>query len=410
MRGHDELQRWAGSGALALTGPPDARPLGPPEGFVPQLDALATSLTKRSVAIGHRVDLDGLAVLTERAALLGLWRGGRTSCGGATRLLPAADGWIAVTLARDDDIDLLPAWLGTDPVDGDPWPVVGDATRARSAEAVVGRGAELGLAVAHLPDPQPAEPAPTAHGIVTEHLGDADRVTSLEGVVVVDLSSLWAGPLATSVLADAGATVVKVESTQRPDGARAGSAAFFDLCNAGKWSIALDFSDDTDRQHLRALVQAADVVVEASRPRALAQLGIDTHDTVRRHTPRIWLSITGHGRSTAAAQRVGFGDDAAVAGGLVAWAEHGPCFCLDAVADPLTGLTAADAVLGLLAQGGRWIVDACLARVAASFAGPTIPVPDELDAFPPSATRRRGSAPELGADTGVVLRNLGVVP
>lgn len=404
MRGHDELQRWAGSGALALTGPPDGHPLGPPRGFVPGLDALTASLAERSAATGTLVELDGLDVLTERAALLGLQRGGRISCGGATRLLATVDGWIAVALARDDDLDLIPAWLDTDPVDDDPWGVVGDAVRERGAGEVVETGAELGLAVARLADPPPAE-----HSVVTERVGEARPLASLDGLVVVDLSSLWAGPLATSILADAGAAVVKVESTRRPDGARAGAAPFFDLCNAGKRSVALDFADEADRERLRALVRRADVVVEASRPRALGQLGLDARTTVRGHDPRIWLSITGHGRAPAAAHRVGFGDDAAVAGGLVAWGADGPCFCLDAVADPLTGLTAADTVLGLLAAGGRWIVDAALARVAASFAGPTVPVPGDLEAVPPSATRRRGQAPPFGADTDAVLGDLGVV-
>ena len=63
---------------------------------------------------------------------------------------------------------------------------------------------------------------------------------------------------------------------------------------------------------------------------------------------------------------VGFGDDAAVAAGLVAWDEAGPCFCADAAADPATGLLAALAVVDHLAAGGRWLLDVALARVAAA--------------------------------------------
>ena len=62
----------------------------------------------------------------------------------------------------------------------------------------------------------------------------------MTGLVVIDLSALWAGPLCGDLLARSGATVVKVESTQRPDGARRGARAFFDLLNGRKRSVGLD--------------------------------------------------------------------------------------------------------------------------------------------------------------------------
>ncbi len=72
---------------------------------------------------------------------------------------------------------------------------------------------------------------------------------------------------------------------------------------------------------------------------------------------------------------MGFGDDAAVAGGLVCWQDDRPVFCADAVADPVSGLVAAAACLDALATGGRWLVDVGMAGVAAHLAGPTLPVP-----------------------------------
>jgi hypothetical protein len=66
---------------------------------------------------------------------------------------------------------------------------------------------------------------------------------------------------------------------------------------------------------------------------------------LRENVPRVWTSITGHGRAGAAGDRVAFGDDAAVAGGLVRWAADTPMFLGDAVADPLTGMVAAAATL-----------------------------------------------------------------
>ena len=169
------------------------------------------------------------------------------------------------------------------------------------------------------------------------------RGPTLTGLIVVDLSALWAGPLCGDLLARTGATVVKVESTQRPDGARRGPTEFFDLLNGRKQSVALDFQSHAGVRILHDLVQHADVVIEASRPRALAQFGLDGPDLVRAGGPQVWVSITGHGRDGDAANRVAFGDDAAAAGGLVVWRDGIPLFCADAIADPLTGLTAADA-------------------------------------------------------------------
>ena len=124
--------------------------------------------------------------------------------------------------------------------------------------------------------------------------------------------------------------------------------------------------------------------------------------------PRLWLSITAYGRQGVSGNRVGFGDDAAAAGGLVAWSDEEPVFCGDAIADPLTGLTAAARGLQALQDGGRWLLDVAMAGVAASFAGPTLAVPEELVPAPPSARRPLGTAPALGADNAEVMAELGL--
>ena len=85
---------------MALTGQPD-EPLGPPERLVEGVERLALAFP----------GLDPLALLGERAALMGLWRRGTTSCGGSCRLFPVRDGWLAVSLPRAEDMDLVPAWL-----------------------------------------------------------------------------------------------------------------------------------------------------------------------------------------------------------------------------------------------------------------------------------------------------------
>ena len=84
-------------------------------------------------------------------------------------------------------------------------------------------------------------------GVVRSPLGEAAPRPDPAGLIVVDLSALWAGPLCGDLLARAGATVVKVESTQRPDGARRGPAEFFDLLNGRKQIGRARFSES--RRH-----------------------------------------------------------------------------------------------------------------------------------------------------------------
>ncbi len=383
------VEVWAGSGAMALTGLPD-HPLGPPAPLVEGVETLARPFP----------GLDALALLAERAALMGLWRRGATSCGGSCRILGTRHGFLAVNLPRAEDRDLLPAWLELDvPPPSEPaaWAAVTHAVSRRDPAELVGRAALLGLPVTRVGE------AKGRTGVTRTGLGPAPA-RAIEGAVVIDLSALWAGPLCGDLLAGTGASVVKVESVARPDGARRGPAAFFDLLNGRKRSVALDFGDPGGRRALHHLVRRADVVIEASRPRALEQLGIAAAEVVRDGGPQVWISITGHGRD---AGRIAFGDDAAAAGGLVVWHDGAPLFCADAVADPLTGLTAAGACLDALVTGGRWLLDVSMAAVSAELAGPTLPVAPATAAAPPRARRPVQGAPPLGADTARVLSELG---
>jgi hypothetical protein len=357
--------------------------------LVPTVDAITSSI---SVTTGGRVDLDGLEVLGERAAIAGLRRGGRRSCGGATRLLRSADGWVALSLPRPEDDELLPAWVGDLDVE--------QAVAARESAELVSTGAELGLAVSRLGERGTSRPAFVVHGTVERMPCGPD------GSVVVDLSSLWAGPLAASILTTAGARVIKVESWGRPDGARFGPERFFDLLHSGQESVALDFTDRAEVDTLVRLVHHADVVIEASRPRALAQLGLDASEIVARNGT-IWLSITGHGRHPDGAGRAAFGDDAAVAGGLVAGSPEQPWFCADAVADPLAGLLGAAVVLDRLASGRGGLIDVSMAGVAAWGArGPRSAEPWTGMVAAPNARTPTGRSRPLGADTASVVADL----
>lgn len=395
----DPVAAWAASGAMSLTGWPDRAPLGPPLALVATVESAAARLD-------GAVD-EPLALLGERAAHLGLVRAGRTSCGGSARLLPTGDGWIALNLARPEDLDLLPAWLGRE-VEGDPWEAVSQAARERAATDLLAAAVGLGLPLAQLPD-RIAVPSGSDELPVRWWPGRSDPAPSpsVEGLRVVDLTSLWAGPLCGSLLAELGADVVKVESIHRPDGARRGPRGFFDVLNGAKRSVALDLADHRGRTQLRRLVEQADVVLEASRPRALRSLGIDADHLVASAQPRAWVSITGYGRTGDAQHRVAFGDDAAVGGGLVGVEEDGtPVFCADAVADPIAGLVAAAAVVEAVARGGAWLVEAAMAEAAGAGAGPPRPVPDGTVAAAPRSRPVTRSAPDLGAHTVEVLRSL----
>jgi hypothetical protein len=137
----------------------------------------------------------------------------------------------------------------------------------------------------------------------------------------------------------------------------------------------------------------------------------------------VWLSITGYGTEGESARRVAFGDDAAAAGGLVVWDGEGPCFCGDAVADPLSGLAGASAVLAALRQGGAWKVDVSMADLAAACAAGPPPASAPRGNGVDGATGRGRTGPEVvswpgsqpsglpparGADTEAVLAELGI--
>lgn len=112
----------------------------------------------------------------------------------------------------------------------------------------------------------------------------------LEGSFVLDFSTLLPGPLATLLLAEAGAEVIRIE---RPASEEMASLA---QLNRGKQRLALDLKDPNDRQRLQPLLERADVLVEQFRPGVMARLGLG-YDAVAAGNPRIvYCSITGYGQ------------------------------------------------------------------------------------------------------------------
>lgn len=406
---------WARSGAMALTGYAHCEPRICPAPLAACADG-ALAVVRALALDPMPADLDGARLLGERAAIAGHARAGDVSPGGACRLLRAGDGAFALNLARDADWELLPAWLECDPIS--------DTVRLDAAvlgmrvETLVARGRELGLAIA----PVDAPPRAPARLFVAQDGLAASREPRRQRPRVVDLSALWAGPLCSQLLQLGGADVVKVESISRPDGARHGPRPFFDLLNAGKRSVALDFATAHGRATLRALLREADIVIEASRPRALRQLGIDAQQLLDERTDLSWIALSGYGRGEPQENWIAYGDDAGVDAGLsrvMAACIGAPVFVGDAVADPLTGLHAAAAAWASWRAGGSRLISLSLSEVVRACiefdAALQVEAPARVHeharhlrdthavAEAPSARRAPNAAAELGADTAGVI-------
>src|SRR5215471_8873657 len=148
---------WAASGAMALTGQARRAPVASPAGAFALLAA-------------------------------------------AARLLPAADGWCAVTLSRPEDAASVPAIVGGADVT-DPWQALEAAARHRPAGELAAQAQLLGVPAARLPHRVRPAASPWRH----TRISAARPGARLTGALVVDLSAMWAGPLCAHLLGLAGA-------------------------------------------------------------------------------------------------------------------------------------------------------------------------------------------------------------
>ncbi|MCY7338894.1 MAG: CoA transferase [Sphingomonas bacterium] len=202
----------------------------------------------------------------------------------------------------------------------------------------------------------------------------------LDGIRVLDLSRVLAGPWATQTLADLGAEVIKVEQPGSGDDTRhwgppwhdhAGErvAAYFLAANRGKRSVAIDFATAEGADLVRRMAADADVVVENFKVGGLRKFGLDA-DTLRAANPRlIYASITGFGQDGPYAGRAGYDYIIQAMGGLMSLTGlpdgepgGGPMRAGVAVVDLFTGMYTANAIL------------AALVRRAASGEGATIDI------------------------------------
>jgi formyl-CoA transferase len=184
----------------------------------------------------------------------------------------------------------------------------------------------------------------------------------LDGIRVLDLTAVVLGPVATQVLADYGADVIKVEPPEgdlmRANGVgrSPGMSSTFMNINRNKSSVCIDLKTEAGKAQLRGLVARCDVLVHNIRVKAIERLGFG-YDAVRRINPRIvYCAATGFGEGGAFAGQPAFDDIIQGACGLAHLMGHesgAPEYAPTLLADKIAGLATANAILGALVHQAR---------------------------------------------------------
>jgi len=196
----------------------------------------------------------------------------------------------------------------------------------------------------------------------------------LDGVRVLDLSRILAGPWATQVLADLGAEVIKIERPGAGDDTRSwgppylkdadgndtGESAYYLCANRGKRSLAIDFTTPEGQRLIRELVGRCDVLVENYKVGGLKKYGLD-YASLRTVKPElVYCSITGYGQDGPYANRAGYDAAIQAIGGLMSVTGEpdgkpgaGPQKVGVAATDLMTGMYAATAILAALRHAER---------------------------------------------------------
>lgn len=188
----------------------------------------------------------------------------------------------------------------------------------------------------------------------------------LEGLKVIELARILAGPWAGQTLSDLGAEVIKVEAPRGDDTRRWGppfiehdgqtSAAYFHSCNRGKTSVTVDLASEEGQEHMRELVRDADILIENFKVGGLAKYGMD-YESLSKFNPRlIYCSITGFGQDGPYAHRAGY--DYIIQGmcGLMSITgepDGQPQRAGVATTDIFTGIYSVTAILAAVHQRGR---------------------------------------------------------
>ncbi len=186
----------------------------------------------------------------------------------------------------------------------------------------------------------------------------------LRGIRVVDASRVLAGPFCGQLLGDLGAEVLKIERPGTGDETRAwgppflpsGSSAYYLSCNRNKRGVALDLGNARGRELFHELVRKSDVVLENFRPDSADKLGLSAEQLLAVNPRVIVCSISGFGRTGPLRDHPGYDFAIQALSGLMnitGPVEGPPCKVGVAVADVLTGLYAASAILACLIARGK---------------------------------------------------------
>jgi crotonobetainyl-CoA:carnitine CoA-transferase CaiB-like acyl-CoA transferase len=194
--------------------------------------------------------------------------------------------------------------------------------------------------------------------------------SALDGITIVDLSRVLAGPSSTQLLGDLGAEVIKIERpgvgdetrTWGPpylkgrDGADTGESGYYLSANRNKRSVAIDIAHPEGACLLRRMLAKADVLIENFKVGGLVRYGLD-YDSLKADFPRlVYCSITGYGQTGPYADRPGYDMMAQGIGGLISMTgEPGrlPVKVPVAINDVMTGMYAAVAILAALRHRDR---------------------------------------------------------
>jgi crotonobetainyl-CoA:carnitine CoA-transferase CaiB-like acyl-CoA transferase len=184
---------------------------------------------------------------------------------------------------------------------------------------------------------------------------------ALDGLFVVDLSRVLAGPICSMMMADMGAEVIKVEAPPHGDDTRqwgppfvGGIATYFHSINRGKKSLGLNLKTDEGKRILWSLIDRADVLLENFRPGVLAGLGFSYEEVSARNPRVIYCSISGFGQTGPYRDRTSYDVIAQGEGGLMdstGYPENPPAKVGTSISDIVTGLYASQGILlALLAR------------------------------------------------------------
>jgi crotonobetainyl-CoA:carnitine CoA-transferase CaiB-like acyl-CoA transferase len=209
--------------------------------------------------------------------------------------------------------------------------------------------------------PPPPDPAGGRAGSAAEA-----AVKPLDGVRVIDLSWVWAGPAASRILADLGAEVIKIESPSRPDGVRAlvqdrneghpdywNYGGYFIEKNLGKRAITLDLKTAGGKEIFRKLIADADVVMESFRPRVMEQFGLGFEQLCEVAPELVMVSLSGYGQNGPSRNRTAYGHALEPESGItstIGYAGERPIKSGLAYTDPISGVLAAGAIIHALHQ------------------------------------------------------------